>query len=426
MLNKERGRMKQFVAISMIAIFLISAFSGCLNDSNENPLIYEATDIDFKYIIETQRSKSRVIFIENSSETSQEIISWNWEFGDGNFSNAEIAFHTYDVFGTYNVSLVAGCKNGKIIRISHMLNISEPQNKDANSTTMFDHIKPTTDHLSNKWAILGADDYQNIPGQTTRQEYWFSNTLWAQYEMMIKIGIPEEHIIVLMNEQFTKKNLGRALDFIENSSSNPANSTVVLYYISHGVSVGPTVLNIAQINAIPTNSRTKIRKENASNMNPEMEPFLDYDLKAILEEHNYGKMIVFVFACESGCFAGQDATGKLHQNSNLLYSDNCGGPNRIVIASSVAPLGSVGASDGKDVAYTRFWKEGIIEGKADADPVFGNGDGKSSIEEAFYYYAQGMVQVTANDPVGTVLSIENRPCMNDQYPTENPEDQMFI
>lgn len=54
-------------------------------------------------------------FIDQSTSTSGNIVSWQWDFGDGGTSTASNPTHTYNNTGFYNVSLTvtssSGCKN---------------------------------------------------------------------------------------------------------------------------------------------------------------------------------------------------------------------------------------------------------------------------------------------------------------------------
>ncbi|MDD1711914.1 MAG: PKD domain-containing protein [Methanoregulaceae archaeon] len=47
-----------------------------------------------------------VVFNDTSTTPAGVLNSWNWSFGDGNFSNSQNATHTYDAAGTYQVKLV--------------------------------------------------------------------------------------------------------------------------------------------------------------------------------------------------------------------------------------------------------------------------------------------------------------------------------
>lgn len=45
-------------------------------------------------------------FTDSTNENSQQIDSWSWDFGDGNFSQIQNPIHTYAMSGTYSVSLI--------------------------------------------------------------------------------------------------------------------------------------------------------------------------------------------------------------------------------------------------------------------------------------------------------------------------------
>jgi hypothetical protein len=415
--------MRRLLALFVIAMIGVMAFSGCVGQNGLSDAENKENtqkNVNYIYAVETMRTKPRVMFIENSSNSSNGIVSWNWNFGDGNVSPARNAVHTYEQFGEYKVNLTVNYDSGKSEAFSYSVNVSKPEEEDVNSTTFMDFLSPTNDGLPNKWAIMETDDYENIDQFESEPLYktWMSNTLWANYDIIKKLGFPEEHIIVLLNEQFTKNNLNRALDYIDKASQDPKNATVMLFHFSHGACEGTIEPIGTTVYQAPLHSFSLIRKCNTTNKEPEFDYFYDYEMKSILDNHSYGKFLTFIESCMSGCYAGDDTTGKAGSLANAIYSDSCGAPGRIIITSATAPLSTAGSFDGKDVAYTRFWKEGLLEGKADSLPT-GNMDGKASVEEAWLYYKITSPRLSGNEALLNKLEpVSSQPCMNDQYEGE--------
>ncbi|MEM6347167.1 MAG: PKD domain-containing protein, partial [Bacteroidota bacterium] len=54
----------------------------------------------------------KVTFIDLSSSPTSPIVSWLWDFGDGNTSSQQIAIHTYQTLGKYDVSLTVTTADG--------------------------------------------------------------------------------------------------------------------------------------------------------------------------------------------------------------------------------------------------------------------------------------------------------------------------
>ncbi|MEL7535060.1 MAG: PKD domain-containing protein, partial [Bacteroidota bacterium] len=54
----------------------------------------------------------RVTFIDLSTSPGSPIVSWLWDFGDGDTSDQQIAFHTYQTLGKYTVSLTVTTADG--------------------------------------------------------------------------------------------------------------------------------------------------------------------------------------------------------------------------------------------------------------------------------------------------------------------------
>ncbi|MEL7427644.1 MAG: PKD domain-containing protein, partial [Bacteroidota bacterium] len=54
----------------------------------------------------------RVAFIDQSSSAGSPIVSWFWDFGDGNSSAQQFTTHTYQQIGTYSVSLTVTTADG--------------------------------------------------------------------------------------------------------------------------------------------------------------------------------------------------------------------------------------------------------------------------------------------------------------------------
>lgn len=74
---------------------------------NPNPPVLADTIIsDFSYYYPNICDSTIIQFVDLSSAINSNIISWDWNFGDGNTSVLQNPSHNYLNTGTYNVSLV--------------------------------------------------------------------------------------------------------------------------------------------------------------------------------------------------------------------------------------------------------------------------------------------------------------------------------
>lgn len=55
---------------------------------------------------------SEISFFDSSDATFKPILNWNWDFGDGEFSNAKNPKHAYTEGGDYNVTLISKSSKG--------------------------------------------------------------------------------------------------------------------------------------------------------------------------------------------------------------------------------------------------------------------------------------------------------------------------
>jgi PKD repeat protein len=78
------------------------------NTATVNVTINEVNDppvADFSYFPEKPTTLDTIQFTDQSTDLDGNIVSWSWDFGDGNFSTQQNPIHRYDDDGTYTVSL---------------------------------------------------------------------------------------------------------------------------------------------------------------------------------------------------------------------------------------------------------------------------------------------------------------------------------
>ncbi|WP_186758129.1 PKD domain-containing protein [Echinicola salinicaeni] len=62
----------------------------------------------------------------NFTNTSENVISYSWDFGDGNSSTEENPSHSYSAAGTYTVVLTATSDDGKVVTTSQEVTVEVP------------------------------------------------------------------------------------------------------------------------------------------------------------------------------------------------------------------------------------------------------------------------------------------------------------
>lgn len=83
-----------------------------------------------------------VSFTDSSSDTDGQIVTWQWDFGDGSSSSLQNPSYTYDVAGTYYVSLTVTDNNGA-------------SNTSSENVSVEDVAPPTSGVLENGVAVGG-------------------------------------------------------------------------------------------------------------------------------------------------------------------------------------------------------------------------------------------------------------------------------
>ncbi|MBC7080748.1 MAG: PKD domain-containing protein [Thermoplasmatales archaeon] len=90
------------------------------------PLIKEAGQpiCKFNFSPETPYSFEKVSFIDASFDFDGDIVSWIWNFGDGNYSNEKNPYHEYGKRGIYKVNLTVTDDEGKSDSMEKDINVS--------------------------------------------------------------------------------------------------------------------------------------------------------------------------------------------------------------------------------------------------------------------------------------------------------------
>jgi len=91
-------RIKTTIASCLLVIALIAIpLTGCT--TNQSPVA------SFSYTPAAPTTDDAVIFSDGSSDSDGSIVTWAWDFGDGNTSSAQNPTHSFAAAGTYVVTL---------------------------------------------------------------------------------------------------------------------------------------------------------------------------------------------------------------------------------------------------------------------------------------------------------------------------------
>ncbi|MBK6820640.1 MAG: gliding motility-associated C-terminal domain-containing protein [Bacteroidetes bacterium] len=84
----------------------IQEIDSLCNFNPNAPIILDTIDCDFTFQYPNICDSTIIQFNDLSNAINCNIISWNWDFGDGNTSNLQNPIHNYLNSGTYNVKLI--------------------------------------------------------------------------------------------------------------------------------------------------------------------------------------------------------------------------------------------------------------------------------------------------------------------------------
>jgi gliding motility-associated-like protein len=100
-------------------LLTVTDSAGCTYSVFHNVIVNPRPIADFSSTVVTQGNPT--VFTDQSTTISGNIISWNWDFGDGSNSSTQNPMHTYNAPGTYNVTLIVynnfGCADTTVLPV---------------------------------------------------------------------------------------------------------------------------------------------------------------------------------------------------------------------------------------------------------------------------------------------------------------------
>jgi len=98
----------------------VQALNGCIDTQINNVNVFQSPIVDFLPLSVCQNTLATFTDLSTSSPTDT-IITWDWDFGNGNTSTLQNPTNIYTANGTFNVSLTvstANCTNTDIIPVT--------------------------------------------------------------------------------------------------------------------------------------------------------------------------------------------------------------------------------------------------------------------------------------------------------------------
>jgi len=148
--------------------------SGAMTDSvvKVNYItVYAAPVVDFSVSQTTACRQLTTLFTDQSNAAASSITNWEWDFGDGIFSNLKQPSHTYDQIGDFNVTLKVKNSNGcsssllkkGLIKVNDVkASVSNaPRARCLPQTIGFGNTSTGNGTLSYKW-YFGNGDSSNL------------------------------------------------------------------------------------------------------------------------------------------------------------------------------------------------------------------------------------------------------------------------
>jgi gliding motility-associated-like protein len=106
---------------------IVTSANGCLDSIVKTITVYEVPIINFTI---TNLCQSRTIECKDQSATTPALVSWNWNFGDGNNSGLQHPTHTYAVPGNYTITLTGKTQSGCGNTVIKQVVVNKPMKAD--------------------------------------------------------------------------------------------------------------------------------------------------------------------------------------------------------------------------------------------------------------------------------------------------------
>jgi len=140
------------------------------NNKDLHPLmepITEKPEADFIYLPTNPTTQDVINFNDTSTDMDGYIVSWSWDFGDGNSSTKQNATHKYVNNGYYNITLKINDNYGATGKISRKLNVL-----NVGPTADFDYSPSNPTDLQ---SVIFTDTSSDLDGDIVNWSWNFGD-----------------------------------------------------------------------------------------------------------------------------------------------------------------------------------------------------------------------------------------------------------
>ena len=152
--------------------------------------------IDFRILSEWEKLYEQlddpIIFIDNTNLNGHEIVSWQWDFGDGYYDYDSVVYHSYSDTGTYDVTFIITTLYNCIDTLAKQVKITDYNIFIPNAFTPFS----TNDQLNEVFKPYGVGilEYNLRIYNRWGQEIFYSNSINVGWDGTTGDGINQANV----------------------------------------------------------------------------------------------------------------------------------------------------------------------------------------------------------------------------------------
>ena len=270
------------------------------------------------------------------------------------------------------------------LQLAYGQNIIEVTATDTDGTTTNEIITITRDkERGDVWAaVIGINEYPNA----RNLKYAVNDALAFKHYLKNYIGLPEDHIFFLSNQNATRDNIQSLLGTkLKRKASKE--DTVIIFYAGHGA-----------VETDPTNPDgdgfEKYLLPYDADLNDLYTTSISMDeVRKIFQRIRADRLIFIADTCYSGASGGRTmVASKTRANlSDKFYERIAKGKGRVIISSCSANEVSKEDDNLQHGVFSYYMLEGL-KGRADQD-----GDGIITVSELFSYISRKVPQASGQD-----------------------------
>ena len=158
---------------------------GAMDDFSLPITILNAVPVaDFSFLPSNPTTIDTISFTDISTDSDGSIVSWYWDFGDGNTSTIANPTHSYSIPNNYFVTLTVTDDDGGIDDITKNIVVSGPEELDVDQS-VFDRGFPIRHADDGDWA--GAQDFDTDYSILARAEIYLRKFGTPEFDLNVEI-----------------------------------------------------------------------------------------------------------------------------------------------------------------------------------------------------------------------------------------------